>query len=134
MRVYGILEMDGKILVADELIRGRKITKFPGGGLELGEGTEECLKREFKEELNWDIRILSHFYTTDFFVLSAFDDSQVLSIYYKVEVTTSSSLELINTEQLSFRWLEKQSISENDFDLVIDKKVGQLLNQLNRNT
>ena len=51
IRVYGILFDENKrILVSDEFIRGDYFTKFPGGGLEIGEGTRDCLKREFKEE------------------------------------------------------------------------------------
>ena len=53
IRVYGILINDKKqVLVSDEFIRGSYYTKFPGGGLEFGEGTRDCLKREFKEEMN----------------------------------------------------------------------------------
>ena len=51
LRVYGILiNEQNQLLVSDEYIRGMKITKFPGGGLEFGEGTRDCLKREFLEE------------------------------------------------------------------------------------
>ena len=53
LRVYGILINDKKqVLVSDEFIRGNYYTKFPGGGLEFGEGTRDCLKREFMEEMN----------------------------------------------------------------------------------
>ncbi|MBK6523590.1 MAG: NUDIX domain-containing protein [Sphingobacteriaceae bacterium] len=85
VRVYGILIQDSKVLVSDEYIKGNHITKFPGGGLEFGEGTIDCVKREFMEELNLPIEVESHFYTTDFFVASAFaPNNQVISIYYKV--------------------------------------------------
>ena len=51
IRVYGILINEQRqVLVSDELIHGMKITNFPGGGLEPGEGTRDCLKREFMEE------------------------------------------------------------------------------------
>ena len=47
IRVYGILINGNKqLLVSDEFIRGGYYTKFPGGGLEFGEGTRDCLKRE----------------------------------------------------------------------------------------
>ena len=89
VRVYGLLINEKKqVLVSDERIYNRnlEITKFPGGGLELGEGTLDCIKREFKEELNIDIEIVKHLYTTDFFQQSAFhDDHQIISIYYIVK-------------------------------------------------
>ena len=51
VRVYGVLlDEEKRLLVSDEFIRGQYITKLPGGGLEIGEGTRDCLQREFKEE------------------------------------------------------------------------------------
>src|ERR1041385_2662682 len=84
VRVYGVLVAgNGDILVADEHIRGNYYTKFPGGGLEFGEGTRDCLKRELKEELNIESEIGDHIYTTDYFQLSAFNpEQQIISIYY----------------------------------------------------
>ena len=68
IRVYGILFDENKrVLLSDEYIRGMLITKFPGGGLEFGEGTRDCLVREFKEELNLSVSVGKHIYTTDFF-------------------------------------------------------------------
>jgi len=86
VRVYGILIHDDAVLVSDEYIKRNKITKLPGGGLEFGEGTKDCLIREFKEELSLIIEVSDHFYTTDFYVTSSFDtNSQVISIYYLVK-------------------------------------------------
>src|SRR3954453_13623413 len=84
VRVYGILMNDERqVLVRDEYIRGAYYTKFPGGGLEIGEGTRDCLKREFKEEMNLEVAVGDHIYTTDFFQQSAFNSAhQILSIYY----------------------------------------------------
>ncbi len=74
IRVYGILINEQKqILVSDEFIRGNYYTKFPGGGLEIGEGTRDCLKREFKEEMNLNVEVGDHLYTTDFYQKSAFN-------------------------------------------------------------
>src|SRR5947208_11820491 len=89
IRVYGVLiDSKKRVLVADEYIRGQYFTKFPGGGLELGEGTRDCLKREFKEETNIDVTIGEHIYTTDFFQPSAFNSTdQIISIYYLVHAT-----------------------------------------------
>ena len=82
VRVYGILFDEHKrILVSDEFIRGDYFTKFPGGGLELGEGTRDCLKREFKEETGLDVIVGDHLYTTDYFQQSAFNpNDQIISI------------------------------------------------------
>jgi ADP-ribose pyrophosphatase YjhB (NUDIX family) len=87
VRVYGIIINEQKqVLVSDEFIRGAYITKFPGGGLEIGEGTRDCLKREMKEELLIDAEVGEHIYTTDFFQQSAFNSAyQIISIYYYVK-------------------------------------------------
>ena len=89
VRVYGIVINDKKqVLVSDERIYNRNsgATKFPGGGLELGEGTKDCIIRECKEELNIDVEVLDHLYTTDFFQQSAFNDEhQIISIYYVIK-------------------------------------------------
>ena len=87
IRVYGILINEKRqVLVSDEFIRGAYITKFPGGGLEFGEGTRECLAREFMEEMNLKVKVADHIYTTDFYQQSAFNAAhQIISIYYFAE-------------------------------------------------
>lgn len=136
IRVYGIFIHNNSVLVSDEYIKRNKITKFPGGGLEFGEGTKDCLIREFKEELNLDIEVGEHFYTTDFYVASAFDTtSQIISIYYFV--TPLGELNFKVSEQAhdyekkngaqSLRWIELKKLKENDFTLIIDKKVAEML-------
>src|ERR1700761_2895768 len=93
VRVYGILMNDqDQVLISDEQEYGMRFTKFPGGGLEFGEGLIDGLKREFVEECDVEIEVIKHFYTTDFFVKSAFNDSQVISVYYIVKNTTPLNL------------------------------------------
>lgn len=125
IRVYGICIQDGQLLVIREKIRGRWFTKLPGGGLELGEGIQDCLKREWMEELGQEIEVTEHFYTTDFFQPSAFDDSQVISVYYLVKAR--SGLAKIIEPAMELLWLPIAEISEESFDLPIDKVVGRLL-------
>lgn len=85
IRVYGLLIKDQKILVASEKIEEWEVLKFPGGGLEFGEGTVDALYREFTEELQLKLEQHQHLYTTDFFIESAFrPNEQVISIYYEV--------------------------------------------------
>jgi 8-oxo-dGTP diphosphatase len=74
------------LLVSDEFIRGGYFTKLPGGGLEFGEGTRDCLRREFMEETGLEVEVCEHIYTTDFFQISAFNNKdQIISIYYRVK-------------------------------------------------
>lgn len=145
IRVYGILiNNENQVLVSDELIRGSRYTKFPGGGLEYGEGTRDCLKREFLEEMNLKVEVGEHLYTTDFFQLSAFHpDHQIISIYYLVKPLEHISVRLSEVEfdfdenQMSiydqhkeietFRFIEWEQLSEESVSLPIDKIVVGLI-------
>jgi 8-oxo-dGTP diphosphatase len=126
IRVYGIWIDGDRLLVNEEHIRGRSVIKFPGGGLDWGEGTIDCLKREWLEELNIDIEVLSHFYTTHFFQASAFDDSQVISIYYLVTAPPDSNIINNITNERTY-WMPLADVSEDTFTLAIDKVVGSML-------
>ena len=137
VRVYGALIHEGHLLVSDEDIDGWKITKLPGGGLEFGEGTRQCLRREFMEEANLEIEIGEHLYTTDFFQPSAFNAKiQVLSIYYYVKSKELDKLKLASRpfqfdhnhqNAQAFRLISLEKLSEQDFSLPIDKQVARML-------
>ncbi len=145
IRVYGVLINEKKqVLLSDELIRGGYYTKFPGGGLELGEGTRDCLKREFKEEMDLDVLIQDHIYTTDFFQMSAFNPKdQIISIYYFVKALGPITVPLRNKEfdfdeeQMNiykekneietFRFIDWNNFSSESVTLPIDKVVAELL-------
>src|ERR1700712_651782 len=147
LRVYGILTgKNREILVSDEFIRGNQYTKFPGGGLEFGEGTRDCLKREFMEEMDLDVIIGDHIYTTDFFQLSAFNkEHQIISIYYyaeavgKIKTIFNEKPFDFNEAQLekqkltgqteTFRLIPKASFCANDMHLPIDKVVAKMLRE-----
>lgn len=128
VRVYGLLIQQNKILLCEEFIHGNKIIKFPGGGLEFGEGTIDCLKREFREELGIEISNISHFYTTDFFVESIFRSTdQVISIYYKVVYEDLIDLSKYNTSEINFFWKNLNELKVEDVKLPIDKVVVGML-------
>lgn len=145
IRVYGILINENKqVLVSDEFIRGNYYTKFPGGGLELGEGTRDCLKREFKEEMDLEVEVGEHIYTTDYYQVSAFNpDHQIISIYYfakALEAITAplrsstfdfdeNQLEVYNRtgETETFRFINWEDFGPDAVTLPIDKIVAQML-------
>ena len=132
VRVYGILINDSnQLLLSYEFIKGNYYTKFPGGGLEIGEGTRDCLIREFHEEMNISIEVGEHFYTTDFYQQSAFEpNDQIISIYYLVSAHEKIDLEKINSEKdktENFRFVDLKKLSPKDVSLPIDKTVARLL-------
>lgn len=138
IRVYGIYVNEREeVLLSDEFIFGREVTKFPGGGLEFGEGARECLVREMMEETGHRFEVLDHLYTTDFFVPSAFDpEVQVVSIYYRMQPLDEFRLEtrerpfdfVTYTENAQvFRWKPLAELLPEDLTLVIDRRVAELL-------
>ena len=147
IRVYGILVNDkSQVLVSDEFIRENYYTKFPGGGLEFGEGTKDCLKREFKEEMDLKVHIGDHIYTTDFFQMSAFNNAhQIISIYYFAEALEPIRAPLRNKpfdfddrelkmykekgETETFRFIDWDDFSEETVTLPIDKIVSRIIKE-----
>lgn len=138
IRVYGLLLEQGHVLVSDELIKGRPITKFPGGGLEYGEGLKDCLVREVREEIGVEALDVQHFYTTDFFQQSAFHTTpmQVVSVYFTFRVADPCSIPVVHTpfagisgagDQELFRWLDLARSVEEDLSLPIDRHVWRML-------
>ncbi len=129
VRVYGLLIENGKILLTHECLKSLSITKFPGGGLEFGEGPKECVIREFKEELNIDIKINQHFYTTDFFQESAFNKNhQILSLYYLVDRKSISSLSVNSNDMVKdFSWVKLENLSPESLTFPIDQIVARKL-------
>jgi 8-oxo-dGTP diphosphatase len=147
LRIYGILiNEQQQVLVSDEFIRGKYYTKFPGGGLEFGEGTRDCLKREFKEEMNLDVQVGDHLYTTDYFQMSAFNpEHQIISIYYFVKALEPIRAPLRNKEfdfdedQMkiyaekneieTFRFIDWNHFSAASVTLPIDKIVADIIKE-----
>ncbi|WP_158798129.1 NUDIX domain-containing protein [Pedobacter sp. L105] len=135
VRVYGLLiNTDNQILISDEQSGGRNFTKFPGGGLEYGEGLIDALKREFMEECEAEVEVISHFYTTDFFEKSSFNDSQIISIYYLVREMGPLKLnyktkvfDFDGQTLQSFRWIGLDELKEDDVTFKTDKTVVNLL-------
>ncbi len=130
LRVYGLLINDKKeILLSDENRFGHFFTKFPGGGVEVGEGIIEALHREFKEELNLEIKEASSFYYNDFYQESAFrKEDQIVSFYYLVKCDLSKikvqDYEIpFDEEGEKQRWVAINDLIENDLTFPIDKIV-----------
>jgi 8-oxo-dGTP diphosphatase len=140
IRIYGIVIYNGKLLLTDEFRLGIRMTKFPGGGLEFGEGTTDCLKREFMEETGQEIIVKEHIYTTDYFQPTKLlaTPEQLISIYYRVELPNFTSLristkafdfkEIVDGAQ-SFRWVPLADLKPEILTFPIDQKLVPILKE-----
>jgi len=137
VRVYGLFIEEGKVLVTDEIRGGTKMTKFPGGGLEFNESFEECLYREFMEELDQPINVGAYFYHNQFVQPSAFKaNERLISFYYLVEQkgrrffeTVEQPFQLKENQEQCFRWLKVSDLLVDDVTYPIDKVVVKLLKE-----
>lgn len=108
----GIIEKDGKILIAKRKTGtcvGAK-WEFPGGKFEPGESPEQCLKREIKEELNFDVEI------REFVAKSRFScgDKAIELLAYRVKYI-SGDIELTDHEEV--QWVLPSELKNYEFTL-----------------
>jgi len=135
IRVYGILINDRReVLLSDECRNGFSFTKFPGGGLEFGEGMKDALKREFLEELELEIEVGELFYFNEFHQPSAFDPRhQVHSFYYYVATENWQSIRVgehvvpLKQEGEKHRWMSLAQLSPDHVTFPIDKIITEEL-------
>lgn len=144
VRVYGILINERQqVLISDERTQNVSFTKFPGGGLEFGEGLIDALKREYLEECNVHIEVLKHIYTTDFFEKSSFNESQIISIYYQVKPLEPIGIEIkekafdfdadgIIDKIESFRFIDINALDLTDLTFKTDKVAWEKFIQMSK--
>lgn len=139
IRVYGLLINDEhQILLSDEYRNGFAFTKFPGGGLEFGEGFSEALKREFREEIGIDVEVGELFYFNDFYQASAFHPNhQLITLYFIVRYQEWKSIEANKHEYPlkeageKHRWVLLTEITDEYLTFPIDKLVIEKLKAIN---
>ena len=130
VRVYALILLKDNILLSRELIQNELIYKFPGGGVELGEGIVDALQREAKEEMGQHLNHIAHFYTTDFFQRSSFDSSeQLISVYFKASLSQhiNNRLKIPVKDQPVFEWKRLVDLNEDDLHFPIDKRVLNMI-------
>jgi 8-oxo-dGTP pyrophosphatase MutT (NUDIX family) len=141
LRVYAlILNEQQQILLSDEYQLGMKMTKFPGGGMEAGEGTIDCLQREAMEEFGQPLISIRHFYTTDYYQPALFfENTQLVSIYYRADfseeirfriATKPFDIPEMKNGLQSFRWEALAGLREEELTFPIDRKVIRMLQAL----
>lgn len=136
LRVYAIFIEEESILLSTETSEKISFTKFPGGGIDYGEGITDALKREISEELKIEITGHRLYYVNEFYQPSAFhSQQQIVSFYYLVEFPTRPEL----TAFTETRWNESfkvefylrklNEVHPEDLTFPIDKVVLEKLKQ-----
>ncbi len=129
IRVYACAVKDKKVLALFEEYAGEPLMKFPGGGLEFGEGVIDCLHREFDEELNVKIEIEKHFYTQENFLVSRFrENEQLLTIYYLVRIINEEDFLILDPCIERTEWVDIDR-TDNPFPLPVDQTVFERLKE-----
>ena len=134
LRVYGIVINDqGEVLLSHERRNKFEFIKFPGGGVELGEGILDALKREFIEELGVHIDSARLFYLNEFYQASVFKpEDQIISFYYLVTLNLNEiNIGVINKPLGSMdssdfervEWLALTDLTPDQMTFPIDKVV-----------
>lgn len=137
IRVYGVLVENGKVLISDEVYDGRRMTKFPGGGLELGEGIGPCLVREWMEELQTEIEVGEILYINPFLLYGTFfPDKEILAIYFNVKRLSPIGLPISGKpydfpddahDAESFRWVPLQELKPEEFTYITDQEAAKCI-------
>ena len=128
IRIYGLLIEQNRLLITKELFVDELIYKFPGGGLEFGEGLHDCLIREFKEELNLDIEVVQHIFTQENFIQSAVNpDDQVLMIYYQVKAKNIEDFKVRTSDIKEVIWKDLDELKAEDLTMPTEQKAVQEL-------
>lgn len=142
VRAYGILiNHRNEVLLSHEQIGETRFTKFPGGGLKLGESPQYTLKREFLEELELVIGSFELFHIPDFPVSNHFfPEEQVVLIYYKVRSQEPDSIEALDLKAkflesfqqpntIVHEWVSLLRLDETFLTFPADKQVAGKLAQ-----
>ena len=135
VRVYALIVKNNRLLISEEQHGGVFLRKFPGGGLQFGEGILQALHRELKEELNADVESASMLCVTEDFVVSFLNNKQqVIGVHYMVDLKQDYSDDFLNNNRVElengyihFKWKLIENLNADDFSSPVDKTAFEKL-------
>ena len=111
MRIAGLGFRDGHVLVHRAV--HETFWTFPGGRAEVGETSEETLKREMVEELGAEVKVGRLLWAVENFFRYEERDWHELGFYYLMELPESFPFHpteivhrIVDTHELEFKWVK----------------------------
>lgn len=105
-RAAGLIIKNNKILIVEMDNNGYYC--LPGGYVEMGETTEEAVKRELKEEFGQEVKVIKYLgMVENYFVTKSLRKMHEISCYYLLDLVDENIL------------LEDKSLLENDNEHIV---------------
>lgn len=129
VRVYGALfsPKKDKLLFVEEVVMGKALCKFPGGGVEFSEAPGNALVREFKEELGVEVELGGQLYVSPAFHQSFFRPQQLIGLYWHVNLKNGEAKALQPNAKL--HWVDWQNMDLAWLTHDLDREVVRYLRQ-----
>ena len=108
-RVAGILIHDGKVLLQNP--PNDSSFAFPGGHVEFGETNGDALIREFKEEINADIKVGELKWVAEIFFPWGDKPCHQICLYYMIDLSDETQI------PLEGNFIANEHIDGRDFDI-----------------
>ena len=130
-RVAGVVIKNDKVLLQRSV--GTRDYAFPGGHVSVGEENAECIKREFKEEINAEVDVEELLWVGEIFFPWGSKKCHQICLYYAVElrdeIATDQDFYGVETFQngsakLSFEWI---ALNELDKVMIYPPQTKKLL-------
>jgi len=123
--VAGILKYNNKILIVrrsneEEIFPG--YYEFPGGSIEIRETPEEALIREYKEEVNLDIKIIDIIRVFSY----TFKDREIIELVYTVSLDDDPKNARLSNEHDDMQWIAKEEIGKYKLSEEILKSIRKI--------
>lgn len=133
IRAAGMFVHNNKVLIHKD--NRKEHCCLPGGRIEIGENSEETIKREIKEELGKEIEIIDYIATIENFFEMEGKKYHEFYFLYKVEFLNDEDKNIDYTmhnvegkDYLNYEWIELDRINEYNLlpqclkDILRDKK------------
>ena len=113
--VAALVERDGRFLMVEESIRGRRVLNQPAGHLEPGESLVEAMARETLEETGWTVRPLA--FIGNYLWTSPHDGRNFLRFAFAAEALSHDPARPLDAGILAALWLGLDELRQRRDDL-----------------